>query len=147
MSLRCIAEVLRRQSLLRDAEGGMVRPNYQTNNFVRGGAPENLTDRDSTVMSPRQETTIRARDCVGWLSFSMGGKFAYSSTSEIIDVATKKVIASLRDENGQDVQSEKVLDVIIRSGRVIAAGNQFGVGQKRRLSRLRIPVRVKQFSP
>jgi hypothetical protein len=86
---------------------------------------------DSTVMPPRQEATIKARDCVGWLSFSMDGKFAYSSTGEIIEVATKKVIASLRDENGRDVQSEKVLDLIIRNGRVVAAGNQFGVGQKR----------------
>jgi DNA-binding beta-propeller fold protein YncE len=85
---------------------------------------------DSTVMPPKQLTTIKARDCVGWVSFSMDGKFAYSSTGEIIDVATKKVIASLRDENGHDVQSEKVLDLVIENGKVVRAGNQFGVGKK-----------------
>jgi hypothetical protein len=42
----------------------------------------------------------------------------------------KKVVASLRDENGHDVQSEKMLDLVIESGRVIRAGNQFGVGRK-----------------
>jgi YVTN family beta-propeller protein len=85
---------------------------------------------DSTVMPPKQLTTIKARDCVGWVSFSMDGKFAYSSTGEIIDVATKKVIASLRDENGHQVQSEKVLDLVIENGKVVRAGNQFGVGKK-----------------
>jgi len=85
---------------------------------------------DSTVMPPKQLTTIKARDCVGWISFSMDGKFAYSSTGEIIDVATKKVIASLRDENGHEVQSEKVLDLVIENGKVVRAGNQFGVGKK-----------------
>jgi DNA-binding beta-propeller fold protein YncE len=91
---------------------------------------------DSTVMPPKQLTTIRARDCVGWLSFSMDGKVAYSSTGEIIDVATKKVIAALRDENGHDVQSEKMLDLIVEEGRVVRAGNQFGVGKQRKNSSL-----------
>lgn len=85
---------------------------------------------DSTVMPPKQLTSIKARDCVGWLSFSMDGRTAYSSTGEIIDVATRKVIASLRDENGNDVQSEKMLDLVIEGRKVIQAGNQFGVGRK-----------------
>jgi len=89
---------------------------------------------DSTVMPPKQMTTINARDCVGWVSFSMDGKVAYSSTGEIIDVATKKVIASLHDENGHDVQSEKVLDLRIEGGKVVQAGNQFGVGKQRESS-------------
>jgi DNA-binding beta-propeller fold protein YncE len=91
---------------------------------------------DSTIMPPKQLTTIKARDCVGWVSFSMDGRVAYSSTGEIIDVATKKVIASLRDENGHDVQSEKVLDLIIEDGKVVRAGNQFGVGKQRKNSPL-----------
>lgn len=88
---------------------------------------------DSTVMPPKQLTTIKARDCVGWVSFSMDGKFAYSSTGEIIDTATKKVTAALRDEEGREVQSEKMLDLIIENGKVIRAGNQFGVGKRRGL--------------
>jgi DNA-binding beta-propeller fold protein YncE len=87
---------------------------------------------DSTIMPPKQLTTIKARDCVGWVSFSMDGKIAYSSTGEIIDVATKKVIASLRDENGHDVQSEKVLDLVIEDGKGVRAGIQFGVGKQRK---------------
>jgi DNA-binding beta-propeller fold protein YncE len=85
---------------------------------------------DSTAMPPKQVTTIKARDCVGWVSFSMDGKFGYSSTGEIIDVATKKIVAALKDEEGRDVQSEKLLDMVIAKGKVVRAGSQFGVGAK-----------------
>jgi DNA-binding beta-propeller fold protein YncE len=85
---------------------------------------------DSTVMPPNQVATIPQRDCVGWISFSMDGKYAYSSTGEIIDVVSRKVIAALKDEDGREVQSEKLLDVTIADGRMIRAGNQFGVGTK-----------------
>lgn len=85
---------------------------------------------DSSVMPPKQMTSIKARDCVGWLSFSMDGKVAFSSTGEIIDVASKKIIAALTDEAGRQVQSEKLLDLDIEGGKVVRAGNQFGVGMK-----------------
>jgi DNA-binding beta-propeller fold protein YncE len=85
---------------------------------------------DATVMPPKQVTSLKARDCVGWLSFSMDGKFAYSSTGEIFDAATKKIVATLTDEAGHQVQSEKLLDVTISNGKVTKAGNQFGVGKK-----------------
>jgi DNA-binding beta-propeller fold protein YncE len=85
---------------------------------------------DSTVMPPKQVTSIKARDCVGWLSFSMDGRVAYSSTGEVIDVATRKIVAALEDETGRGVQSEKLLDITIANGKVVRAGNQFGVGMK-----------------
>jgi DNA-binding beta-propeller fold protein YncE len=86
---------------------------------------------DSTVMPPKQVTSIKARDCVGWLSFSMDGRVAYSSTGEIIDVVTKKIVAALQDETGREVQSEKLLDITVAGGKVLRAGNQFGVGMKK----------------
>ncbi len=85
---------------------------------------------DATVMPPKQVTSISQRDCVGWLSFSMDGKVAYSSTGEIIDVATKKIVAALEDETGRQVQSEKLLDLVIANRKVVRAGNQFGIGSK-----------------
>ncbi len=85
---------------------------------------------DSTVMPPKQITSLKARDCVGWLSFSMDGRFAYSSTGEIFDASTKKLVAALEDEAGHQVQSEKLLDLTVANGRVVRAGNQFGVGKK-----------------
>jgi DNA-binding beta-propeller fold protein YncE len=85
---------------------------------------------DATSMPPKQVADLPMRDCVGWVSFSMDGKTAYSSTGEIIDVATRKVIATLTDELGRAVQSEKMLDLTIADGRVVRAGNQFGVGAR-----------------
>ena len=87
---------------------------------------------DATVMPPKQVTSIKTRDCVGWVSFSMDGRVAYSSTGEIIDVATRRIVAALQDETGRQVQSEKMLDLTIANGKVVRAGNQFGVGMKRK---------------
>ena len=86
---------------------------------------------DNTVMPPRQTVSITLRDSPGWWSFSLDGKFGYSSTGEIVDVATKKIVATLKDETGRDVHSEKVLDLVVDRGKVIKANNQFGVGQKK----------------
>ena len=85
---------------------------------------------DATSMPAKQVASLPMRDCVGWVSFSMDGKVAYSSTGEMIDVATRKVIATLTDEAGRAVQSEKMLDLVIADGKVVRAGNQFGVGAK-----------------
>jgi hypothetical protein len=83
-------------------------------------------------MPPKQVATIQARDCVGWLSFSLDGRYAYSSTGEIFDAGTKKLVAALEDEAGHPVQSEKLLDLVIANGKVVQAGNQFGVGKKQK---------------
>jgi DNA-binding beta-propeller fold protein YncE len=85
---------------------------------------------DATATPAKQVASLKMRDCVGWVSFSLDGRLAYSSTGEIIDVATRKVVATLRDETGRDVQSEKMLDVVIADGKVVRVGNQFGVGAK-----------------
>lgn len=86
---------------------------------------------DATVMPPKQRQSVTLRDSPGWVSFSLDGKFAYLSTGEIMDAATKKIVATLKDEEGHDVQSEKMLDLVIAGGKVTQAGNQFGVGMKR----------------
>jgi DNA-binding beta-propeller fold protein YncE len=86
---------------------------------------------DATVMPPKQTQSLKMRDCVGWVSMSMDGKYAYSSTGEVIDIATKKIVATLTDEMGREVQSEKMLDITIANGKVVAAGDQFGIGMKK----------------
>ena len=98
--------------------------------WLADGANNAIHLFDATVMPPKQTTTIKLRDSPGWISFSMDGKYAYSSTGEVIDVSTKKIVATLKDEAGHDVQSEKVLDVVIANGKVIRAGNQFGIGME-----------------
>ena len=100
--------------------------------WLADGANNAIHVFDATVMPPKQEMTIQLRDFPGWISFSMDGRYAYSSTGEIIDAATKKVVATLQDEGGRQVQSEKLLDLAIANGKVVRAGNQFGVGMQQK---------------
>ena len=101
--------------------------------WVADGANNSVHVFDVTVMPPRQTSSVKLRDLPGWISFSMDGRFAYSSTGEIIDATSKKIVAALLDETGRQVQSEKMLDLAIANGRVVRAGNQFGVGMKQKL--------------
>jgi DNA-binding beta-propeller fold protein YncE len=84
---------------------------------------------DATVMPPKQIASIKLREQPGWVTFSVDGRFAYASTGEVIDPKTKKIVASLRDEEGRAVHSEKVLEMIFAGDRLIGAGDQFGVGR------------------
>jgi hypothetical protein len=80
-------------------------------------------------MPPKQIASIKLREQPGWVTFSVDGRFAYASTGEVIDPKTKKIVASLRDEEGRAVHSEKVLEMIFAGDRLIGAGDQFGVGR------------------
>ncbi len=87
---------------------------------------------DATVMPPKLASSIRLREQPGWVTFSIDGRYAYPSTGEIIDTKTKRITHALMDEEGREVHSEKVLELIFANGRLIAAGDQFGVGRKGR---------------
>jgi len=85
---------------------------------------------DATVMPPKQKMSIKLRDQPGWITFSIDGTRAYPSTGDVIDTSTKRIVATLEDETGHDVQSEKLLEIDFHSGRPVRAGDQFGIGQK-----------------
>ena len=86
---------------------------------------------DNTVMPPKQLTSIELRDQPGWITFSLDGKHAYPSTGEIIDVASRKIIARLSDENNNAVMSEKVIEVHMDGNQAVRIGDQFGMGRKK----------------
>ncbi|MBI5768129.1 MAG: hypothetical protein HZA93_10060 [Verrucomicrobia bacterium] len=77
---------------------------------------------------PKQLASIETRDEPGWITFSIDGRLVYSATGEVIDQRTRKIITALRDENGLDVMSEKVIEIDFAGGRVVRAGNQFAIG-------------------
>ncbi len=84
---------------------------------------------DATTMPPKQVDSILLRDEPGWITFTIDGKYAYPSTGEVIDTATRKVIAQLKDENDRPVMSEKLLEIDFEGDRAVRAGNQFGIGR------------------
>ena len=48
----------------------------------------------------------------------------------MIDVKTHKVAHTLMDEEGREVHSEKVVEIIWVNGVPVFVGDQFGVGRK-----------------
>lgn len=83
---------------------------------------------DATVMPPRQVESIPLKDEPGWITFSRDGQYAYPSTGDVIDVKTRAIVAELKDEAGQPVQSEKLMEIDFQGDRPIATGDQFGLG-------------------
>jgi DNA-binding beta-propeller fold protein YncE len=86
---------------------------------------------DNTILPPKQGPSIALRDQPGWITFTLDGQHAIASTGEVIDVKSKKIVAALGDENGREVHSEKVVEVIWKNGKPVRNGDQFGVGRKR----------------
>ncbi len=86
---------------------------------------------DATVMPPKLKESLKVRDEPGWITFTIKGDYAYPSTGEVIDVATRKIIATLKDEKGEPVQSEKVVEIdVSEDGKtIVSAGDQFGIGR------------------
>ena len=100
--------------------------------WVVDGANERIHIYDNTVMPPTYVESVELRAQPGWITFSMDGKYAYPPTGEVIDVATRQVVAHLMDENGVVVQSEKVVEVELVDGKIVTVGDQFGIGRVRR---------------
>ncbi len=99
--------------------------------WVTDGANSRLHVFDATVMPPKQIASIKLRDQPGWVTFSIDGTLAYPSTGDVVDVRTRKVIATLTDEDGREVQSEKLLEIDFRGRRPIRTGDQFGIGRRK----------------
>ncbi|MCI0641014.1 MAG: hypothetical protein L0Y72_18725 [Gemmataceae bacterium] len=86
---------------------------------------------DAKVMPPKQTHSIKLREQPGWVTFSMDGRFAYPSTGEVIDPKTKKILCTLTGEDGQEVHSEKIVEIIFIDGRPVLNGDQFGLGRRK----------------
>jgi hypothetical protein len=103
----------------------------ETEVWVSDGHNKSMHVFDNTVVPPRLKTTLKLRDQPGWITFSIDGRHAWPSTGEVFDTKTKKLIVSLKDEEGRDVGSEKVLEVDFDGKRVVRTGDQFAIGQKK----------------
>jgi DNA-binding beta-propeller fold protein YncE len=83
----------------------------------------------SAVEPYQQLTTIPLQDMPGWVTFSLDGKYAYPSSGEVIDVKTRKILLTLKDEFNNSVASEKMVEVDFENGKAVRAGDQFGLGR------------------
>jgi DNA-binding beta-propeller fold protein YncE len=86
---------------------------------------------DLTGSEPKQIASIALRDQPGWITFSIDGTLVYPSTGDVIDARTRAIVATLTDENGTAVQSEKLLEIDFEDGKPVRAGNQFAISGAR----------------
>ena len=77
----------------------------------------------------QQLTTIALDDMPGWVTFSMDGQLAYPSSGEVINTRTREVLTLLKDDQFNTVSSEKMVEIFLRDGQVVRAGDQFGIGR------------------
>ncbi|MEJ7767114.1 MAG: hypothetical protein WKF89_04845 [Chitinophagaceae bacterium] len=83
----------------------------------------------STIAPYQQLTTIPLQDMPGWVTFSLDGKYAYPSSGEVIDVKTRTILYTLKDEFHNSVASEKMLEVQMSAGKAVRIADQFGLGR------------------
>ncbi|HYV25993.1 MAG TPA: hypothetical protein VFA77_00535 [Candidatus Eisenbacteria bacterium] len=90
---------------------------------------------DATQMPPKPKGQIElTAGGHGWVTFSVDGRFAWCHTPDVIDARAKKIIATLKDENGKRVAGSKFIEVHFRNGKVVRMGDQFGLGRAHRES-------------
>ena len=85
---------------------------------------------DATKMPPREKGSVGlSAGGHGWVTFSLDGRYAWCHTPDVIDVKTRQIVAFLKDENGNPVNGSKFIEVHFRNGKVVAMGDQFGLGR------------------
>ena len=86
---------------------------------------------DATKMPPTPKGHVElSQGGHGWVCFSLDGKYAWSHTPDVFDLKTKKLVATLKDENGTPVSSSKFIEVHVRDGKIVQMGHEFGLGRK-----------------
>ena len=85
----------------------------------------------SAVPPYQQLTTIPVQDMPGWINFSIDGRFAYSSSGEVIETGSRKILTVLQDEFHNNVASEKMMEIDFEGNKVVKAGDQYGIGRLR----------------
>ena len=79
--------------------------------WVADGVGNRLRIFDATTYPPQDKSSIDLTRQPRSITFSHDGRFAYASTGDVIDVATRRIVAVLKDEEGRVVQSERMIEV------------------------------------
>ena len=99
--------------------------------WLADGVDNRLHVFDATTYPPVATTTIEVRAQPRWVTFGIDGRYAYPSSGEVIDQKSKKVVATLEDERGLFVHSERMLEIQFAGSVPIKVGSQIATGEKR----------------
>lgn len=92
--------------------------------WLADGAGNRIHIFDATSYPPVPARTIELRRPPRWITFSIDGRYAYPSTGDVIDTHSGKVVATLQDEHGTIVRSEKMIQIDFSGDSPIRAGHQ-----------------------
>ncbi len=107
---------------------GIALVNGEREVWVADGINNLIHVFDNTVSPPKQIDSIKMSAGPFWIMPSIDGTRVYVSSSDVVDVKSRKVIAQLKDEYGRPLYSEKLLDMIFTNGKLTQVANQFGNG-------------------
>ena len=79
--------------------------------WVADGVRNRLQVFDAGVYPPVALTAVELSAQPRWIAFSTDGAYAYASTGDVIDAATKKIMSVLEDSAGARVKSENFLEI------------------------------------
>ena len=86
---------------------------------------------DATKMPPEPKSEVDlSQGGHGWVTFILDGRYAWTHTPDVFDAKTRKLVATLKDENGVPVSGSKYFEVHFRDGKVVEMSNEFGLGRK-----------------
>ena len=85
------------------------------------------------AQAPRYVGSVKTATFVprapGWINMSLDGRYVYPETGEVIERATRKVVATLLDPTGAPFISRWTFEADFRGDEPLRAGDQFSVGR------------------
>lgn len=92
------------------SHGIAFRPD-ETELGVADGVGNQLRIFNATPYPPVEKTSMQLSRQPRWITFSLDGRYAYSSTGDVIDATTQTIVAVLKDEHGTVVESERMVEI------------------------------------
>ena len=107
---------------------GIALTNDESEVWLADGINNYIHIFDNTKTPPRQIESIKTSAGPYWITIGIGGKLAYVSSGDVIDIKTRKIVGQMNDEYGRPMHSEKLLDMVFTNGKLTTVVNQFGNG-------------------
>jgi len=87
----------------------------------------NNAGQDDWKLDPSK--TIKLAHASNWITMGLDGKIALSSSGDVIDVKSHRIVGQLKDEYGNLIHSEKFLELAFdNKGHLMRTVNQFAIG-------------------
>lgn len=96
---------------------GVNLPPHQREIWVSNDAGPYVHVFDRTVTPHKQIADIKLNRKNGWITFGVDGRYCYPSSGDVIDTATKQIVARI-------IESEKLVEVQFENGKPVRAGTR-----------------------